>query len=149
MQTLHFSITIKAPVEKVWHAMLDDKTYRAWTAEFHAGSYFIGDWSKGTKMLFLGPNETGGTGGMVSTIKENKQYEFISIEHLGFVENGKEDTTSDAVKSWQGVHENYTFKQVGNATEVLVDIDTADEFKEMFEGMWPKALATLKKIAET
>lgn len=147
MQTLHFSITINAPVQKVWHTMLDDKTYRLWTAEFGAGSHFIGDWSLGSKMLFLGSSENG-IMGMVSRIKENRQYEFMSIEHMGLVENGKEDTTSDAAKAWQGAHENYTFTQVGDITKVQIDIDVADEFKEMFEGMWPKALAKLKEIAE-
>lgn len=148
MQKLHFSITIHAPKEKVWDTMLGDATYREWTAEFHEGSHFIGDWSKGSKMLFLGPEENGGTAGMVSTIKENRQYEFMSIEHMGFVANGKEDTTSDAVKGWKGAHENYTFTQIGEATKVQVDIDVADEFKEMFEGMWPKALKKLKEICE-
>lgn len=148
MQKLHFSITINAPVQKVWQTMLEDTTYRAWTAEFHPGSYYVGDWSVGSKMLFLGPNETGGTGGMVARIEANRQYEFISIEHLGFIENGKEDITSDTVKSFQGAHENYSFKQAGATTKVLVDIDSNDEFKEMFEGVWPKALKKLKALAE-
>ncbi len=149
MEKLNFSIKINAPVESVWHTMLDDKTYRAWTAEFHEGSYYIGDWSVGSKMLFVALTETGGISGMVSRIEANRQYEFISIEHLGFIENGKEDTTSEVVKAWQGAHENYTFKQVDGTTEVIVDIDVNDEFKEMFKDMWPRALVKLKSVAET
>ena len=99
MQKLRFSILINAPKEKVWHAMLDDKPYREWTAAFNPGSYYKGDWSKGSKILFLGPNpETGEEGGMVSRIAENKRYEFISIEHVGIVYNGVEDTTSDEAR---------------------------------------------------
>ena len=101
MKKLHFSIVINAPKEKVWHAMLDDKQYREWTKAFNPGdkpgafSYYRGDWSKGSKMLFLGPDpETGQEGGMVSRIAENKPYEYISIEHIGIVQNGIEDTTS-------------------------------------------------------
>ncbi len=149
MEKLNFSIKINAPVESVWNTMLDDKTYRAWTAEFHEGSYYIGDWSVGSKMLFVALTETGGISGMVSRIEANRKYEFISIEHLGFIENGKEDTTSEVVKAWQGAHENYTFKQVDGATEVIVDIDVNDEFKEMFKDMWPRALVKLKSVAET
>lgn len=149
MHKLHFSIVINAPKAKVWSAMLDDATYRVWTEAFNPGSYYVGNWSKGSKMLFLGPDpNTGKLGGMVSRIKENRLHEYLSIEHLGVVQDGKEDTTSEAVKAWAGAHENYTFNEKNGATEVLVDIDITEDFKEMFEEMWPKALKTLKEIAE-
>lgn len=148
MDKLNFSIIINATKEKVWNTMLEDKTYRIWTEAFSKGSHYIGDWSKGSKILFLGPNENGEMGGMVSRIKENKLYEYISIEHLGVVENGKEDTTSDAVKQWAGSLENYTFKNKDGKTELLVDMDINDEYKEMFECMWPAALKKLKELAE-
>ena len=148
MQKLNFSIVINASKEKVWNTMLEDKTYRQWTEVFSPGSHFIGDWRKGSKILFLGPNENGEMGGMVSRIKENRLYEYISIEHLGMVQNGQEDTTSDAVKQWAGSLENYTFKSKDGKTELLVDMDINDEYKEMFEGMWPNALQKLKEISE-
>jgi len=149
MQKLNFKIDINAPKEKVWHTMLDDATYRLWTTPFSEGSYYKGDWSKGSKILFLGPNpETGKEGGMVSRIAENKHYEYISIEHLGIINDGVEDTTSDEVKIWAGALENYTFKEVNGKTTVLVNMDINDEYKEMFEGMWPKALKKLKELAE-
>jgi len=148
MEKLHFNIEINAPKEKVWDTMLDDKTYRQWTEPFMAGSYYKGDWNKESKILFLAPGEDGKSGGMVSRIKENKKFEFISIEHLGIVKDGKEDTTSDAVKGWAGALENYTFKEKDGKTEVLVDLDSNEEYAEMFNGMWPKALQKLKEISE-
>jgi hypothetical protein len=150
MQKQHFSIVIKAPKEKVWNTMLEDNTYRKWTEPFGPGSYYKGNWSKGSKILFLAPSEKGEMG-MVSRIKENKPYEYISIEHLGMVKDGKEDTTSDEVKIWAGALENYTFKQKDGVTEVLVDLETDEmnkEMFEMFEDMWPKALQKLKELAE-
>lgn len=148
MQKLNFSIVINSSKEKVWDTMLEDKTYRIWTEAFSPGSHYVGNWDKGSKILFLGPNEKGIMGGMVSRIKENKLYEYISIEHLGVVENGKEDTTSEAVKQWAGSLENYTFKDLNGKTELLVDMDINDEYKEMFEGMWPAALKKLKELTE-
>ena len=149
MQKLKVSIEINAPKEKVWNTMLDDKTYRMWTTPFNEGSYYKGDWSKGSKIIFLGPDpETGKEGGMVSRIAENKLYEFISIEHLGIIKDGVEDTTSEDVKKWTPTFENYTFQEKNGTTEVLVEMDINDEYKEMFEGMWPKALQVLKEIAE-
>ncbi len=148
-QKLHYSILINAPKEKVWHAMLDDQPYREWTTAFNPGSYYKGDWSKGSKILFLGPDPTTGEeGGMVSRIAENKPYEFISIEHLGIVHNGVEDTTSDVAKRWAPAFENYTFKERDGLTEVLVDMDADEEQAEAFNEMWPQALQKLKEIAE-
>lgn len=148
MQKINFKIEINAPKEKVWNTMLEDKTYRDWTEAFSPGSHYVGGWDKGSKILFLGPNEQGVMGGMVSRIKDNRKHEFISIEHFGVVQDGKEDTTSEAVKQWSGSLENYTFKNLNGKTELLVDMDINDDYKEMFEGLWPKALQKLKEIAE-
>ncbi|MFD2200937.1 SRPBCC family protein [Shivajiella indica] len=148
MEKLKFSITINAPKEKVWDIMLGEETYPKWTEVFMPGSYFDGDWSEGSKILFLAPDGRGNTSGMVSKIKANKQYNFISIEHLGFIENGKEDTSSEAVKSWAGALENYTFEEKGESTKVLVELDSTEEHKEMFENTWNEALKILKRITE-
>lgn len=148
MDKLRFSISINAPAAKVWNTMLDDVTYRAWTEAFASGSHYVGNWNKGSKILFLGPGENGKMSGMVSRIAESRPHEFISIEHLGVVNDGVEDTTSEQVKVWAGAHENYTFTQTGGTTEVLVELDTVEEHKEMFQGMWPKALEKLKSLAE-
>jgi len=149
MQKLHFSIVINAPAAHVWNVMLNDKTYRMWTEAFSPGSYYKGDWNKGSKILFLGPGENGESG-MVSRIKENRKHEYISIEHLGMIQNGKEDTSSEETKAWAGALENYTFKEKNGATELLIDLtgNFADEFAKMFEDMWPNALKKLKEIAE-
>jgi len=148
MQKLNFSIVINASKEKVWNTMLEDKTYRIWTEVFSKGSHFIGDWSKGSKILFLGPNENGIMRGMVSRIKEYRKHEYISIEHLGMVQDGKEDTTSDEVKQWVGLLENYTFKDFNGKTELVIDMDMNDDYIDMFNDMWPKALQKLKILAE-
>jgi hypothetical protein len=149
MQKRHYSILINAPKHKVWHSMLDDKPYREWTKAFNEGSYYKGSWEQGSKILFLGPDpKTGEESGMVSRIAENKPYEFISIEHLGIVQNGVEDTTSETARAWAPAYENYTFNDKDGATEVLVDIDIEDEHVQMFNEMWPEALRKLKELAE-
>lgn len=148
MQRLHFKIEIDAPKEKVWDTMLKDETYRIWTDVFAPGSYYEGSWNKGSKILFLALDQNGNPGGMLSRIKENRQYEFISIEHIGMVNNGKEDTSSDEAKNWAGVHENYTFKEINGKTEVIIEVDSNENFAEMFNDMWPRALQKLKQLAE-
>lgn len=150
MRKLHFSTTINAPRKTVWDTMLQDATYREWTSAFNPkGSWFEGDWSQGSKILFLGPGEDGQPpSGMVSRIHENRPHEHVSIEHLGMIENGVEDTTSDAVKQWTPAFENYTLREKDGQTELLIDMDSDDGHAKMFEEMWPKALAKLKTLAE-
>lgn len=59
MTTLRFSITISAPKEKVWDTTLGRDSYRVWTEVFAPGSYYVGEWSKGSKILFLSPGAAG------------------------------------------------------------------------------------------
>lgn len=130
--------------------MLDDVPYREWTKIFNEGSRYEGEWETGAEMRFIGVDENGKeSGGMYSMIKEARPHEFVSIEHCGLItEDGEVDTTSEEVKKWTPAFENYTFTEVDGGTEVLVEIDVADDWKEMFAEMWPKALAELKQIAE-
>lgn len=147
MQRIHFSIHIDAPKEKVWHTMLDDATYREWTLPFNEeGSHYKGNWEEGSEMQFLADNAQGG---MFARIKESRPYEYISIEHLGMIDsNGVVDTTSDEVKKWTPAFENYTFTATNTGTEISVDMDINDEYKEAFSEMWPKALRILKTLTE-
>ena len=131
--------------------MLEDETYRAWTNEFHEGSYYKGDWNEGSKILFLGPGEDGNTeDGMIAKIAENRLHEFISIHHYGFISNGVEDTTSEEVRKWadQDPRENYTFKEIDGKTELQIEVDSDDQWVEMFNDAWPKALNKLKELCE-
>ena len=148
MERLHFSIDINAPREKVWKTMLDDQTYREWTTPFMPGSYYEGDWSEGSKITFLGPGEDGKLGGMVARVKENRPPERVAVEHYGVVHDGVEDTSSAEAEGWAGAEEAYTFRQKDGSTEVLVDVDTAAEYKDMFNDMWPRALQKLKQLSE-
>ena len=149
MQNLHFLATINAPKEKVWHVMLDDATYQEWTRVFSPGGHYKGDWTKGSKMLFLGPDPvTGKEGGMVSEIAENKPFEYLSIKHIGIMKNGVEDTTGEEARKWTPAFENYTLTEKDGSTEVVVDIETADELAEDFSAMWPEALKKVKEISE-
>ncbi|MCC6866500.1 MAG: SRPBCC domain-containing protein [Ignavibacteria bacterium] len=145
MEKLKFNIHINAPREKVWKCMLEDKTYRIWTEAFHPGSYAVTDWQKGSKAKFLGPEGSG----MVSRIAENIPNEFLSIEHLGMIVNGVEDTNSDEVKAWAGAHENYTFNNSNGGTELIIEMDSDEKYSDMFNGMWPKALEKLKELSES
>jgi len=144
MEKQEFKIAIDAPREKVWNVLWTDDTYREWTSPFSAGSHAETDWKKGSKVLFL----DGKGMGMVSTIAENIPNEYMSFEHRGVVKDGVEDTESEEVKKWAGAHENYTLKNVSGKTELVVDMDINDEYKDMFTEIFPKALQKVKELSE-
>jgi len=144
MEKQNFKIVIDAKPEKVWDVLWNDKTYREWTSVFSEGSKVETDWKKGSKVFFL----DGKGDGMVSIIAENIPASYMSFKHVGMIENGKEDIGSKKVKAWSGAEENYTLKNVNGKTELEVDIDITDDFKDYFLKTWPKALDKLKEISE-
>ncbi len=147
-EILHFDILIGASPEKVYKTVIDKTQYTEWTSEFNPTSCFKGSWDKGSKITFLGTDENGSQGGMVSRIKENIPERFISIEHLGVLKNGEEIMTGQDVDLWAGATENYTFTPHKGKTLFEVNIDTNADFKAYFSETWPKALNKLKSICE-
>lgn len=149
MEKFTTSILINASKEKVWHTMLDKETYMEWTKAFNETSTYKGDWREGSKMLFLGTDENGNNeGGMVSRIAKNTPYDYLSIEHIGIIENGVEDTTSEKAKAWAPAFENYSFVEKDGGTEVIIDQDLDEAYTQSFGDMWEKALMRLKALAE-
>jgi uncharacterized protein YndB with AHSA1/START domain len=148
MEKLRFSIDIAAPREIVWETTIGEKSYSEWTAAFEPTSFYRGSWTKGSKMLFLGRDKDGNESGMSSEIAESRRPEFISIRHLGMVNKGVEDFTSEAVKAWAPSYEDYTLEETDDGTRFVMEMDIAPEYKEMFERMWPEALKRLKALAE-
>ena len=144
MKKLNFSTVVHCPPARAWETMLGPETYKAWTTPFCEGSYYEGTWEQGNRILFLAP----GGNGMISEIAEIRPHEYLSIRHIGMIENGVEDTESEKVKSWTPAYENYTFVPVPEGTEIRVDLDTDPSFEQFMLDAWPLALAKLKSLCE-
>jgi uncharacterized protein YndB with AHSA1/START domain len=149
MTKLRFSIVIHAPRKRVWEAMLGEESFRQWTEAFAPGSHYVGDWSTGSKMHFLAPDESGAERGMFSRVEINRPPEYVSVEHLGVIEGGVEDPSAAASRQFAGTHESYLLTEVDNATELRVEMDSPASYATMFEDTWPEALRKLKAIAES
>ena len=144
MERKEFTIDINAPREKVWDVLWQDDSYRKWTSVFSEGSHAETDWKKGSKVLFL----DGKGSGMIAKIAENIPNEYMSIQHLGMLNDGVEDFESAKVKEWAGALENYTLENKEGKTPLVVDMDIAEEYKDYFANTWPKALDKVKELAE-
>ena len=148
MEKKEFKILINAPKEKVWDLLWSDAGYREWTAVFGEGSHAKTDWKKGSKVLFLGNDDSG----MVSTITDNKPNELMAVKHLGIIKNGVEDLDSEESKIWAGAFENYRLRSDAGATELRVEFGGAEkvpkEMQDFFVSQWPSALEKVKEIAE-
>jgi uncharacterized protein YndB with AHSA1/START domain len=147
-EKMHFEINIDANAEKVYQYMLDDRKYSEWTSVFNPSSHFIGSWEKGSKILFLGTDSNGSTGGMVSRILENIPSRFVSIEHYGIIQDGSELFCGPKVDQWVGALENYTFNEVERTTLLKVDVDVYEDYISYFAATWPEALKKFKEICE-
>lgn len=150
-QKLLFTKVIYAPAQTVYDAMLgltDKKTYEFWTAAFNPTSTYEGSWDKGSKILFVGLDENGKKGGMISEIMEHLPARFVSIRHYGFLMGDTEITTGEQVEQWAGGHENYRFEEKDGMTTVTVEMDVVPDYLDYFNDTYPKALVKLREIAE-
>ena len=151
MKKLQFKVNINAPVTRVYDFMLgitSKSTYEQWTSLFNPTSTYEGSWNTGNKILFIGVDEKGEKGGIVSKISENIPNRFVSIQHYGLLKADKEFTEGPEVEKWANGFENYSFEESNRTTTVTVDLDTADDFLEYMNDTYPKALDKLKALCE-
>lgn len=148
MKKLSYEINIEANTKKVFETLTDPDGFQKWTSVFSPTSRFEGNWKKGTEMRFISTGENGLINGMMSRIAENSAFEFISIEHYGMIQEGREITEGPDIESLAGCFENYRFVQEGKQTRLIAEIDSFDEFVDYFDEVFPKSLAILKELCE-
>jgi hypothetical protein len=151
MKKLQFKTEIIASAKKVYNTMLgidNIETYEQWTAEFNPTSTYEGSWEKGSKIYFVGTDENGKRGGMVSEIADNVPYKFVSIRHYGILDGKNEITEGPDVEKWAGGLENYSFEEHNGVTTVTIESDVDEDYLDYFNTTWSKALNKLKELSE-
>ena len=148
---LQFKVSIDAPAIRIYDIMLGftaKTSYEQWTSLFNPTSTYEGNWAKGTKILFIGVDENGEKGGMVSRIVENIPNRFVSIQHYGLYKADQEITEGPEVEKWANGFENYTFEEDNGTTTLTVDLDCTEDFVGYMNETYPKALDRLKELCE-
>jgi uncharacterized protein YndB with AHSA1/START domain len=148
LEPMQFEIEINTSPDRVYQVMIDENCYPVWTAEFSPSSHFEGSWERGSDIRFIGEDQEGNMGGMISKIRENSPGRFISIEHQGILKEGQVIREGPEVNPWAGGLEEYTFIERDGRTLLSIDVDVSNDYKSYFEGTWPKALEKLKTLCE-
>ena len=138
---LEFSINIKAAKETIWKALWNDASYREWAGIFFEGSYVVAaDWKAGSKVHFLGPDQSG----IYSIIEKHIPNQIIKFKHIGKVVGGHEQPIDDETKKWSGATEAYTLIQGKDTLALKVEIDVMNEHLAFMTNTFPKALKKIK-----
>lgn len=143
---LQFSIDIQADNSKIWKALWNENSYREWVSVFYPGSFFLAkDWKKGSKVLFLAPDQSG----IYSIIEKHIPNKFIQFKHIGKVLKGKEQPIDNKTKAWSGTTEIYKITGDKDNKTLTIEIDVLEEHLEYMTKTFPKALEKMKLLSES
>lgn len=144
MKKACFSTMINAPKEKVWNVLWGEQTYGQWAGVFSPGSRAQSDWQEGSQVVFSSADG----GGMYSRIAHHTPHEYMSFQHLGEVKDGQQQPFDQNNQDWTGATENYRLRQIGDTTELTVEMDVTENHQAYFAETFPQALEKVKELAE-
>ena len=142
MQKQQFSIEIRAPRERVWNTLFENKSFRDWGSVIDEdGQYMVGELKEGNEVQFLSENGFG-----VTTLVEKLiPNEFISFRMIAnTIDSGKRERE----KEWTGGEESFSLAEKDDVTALTVHIDVPEEMQTMFQDRFPRALERVKVLAE-
>jgi hypothetical protein len=142
MQTLQFSILIKASRQKVWSTLWDDKSFRDWANIIDEGTYMVGDLQVGNELQFI--SAVNGYG-VTSLVEKLIPGEFLLLRHHA---DTQESGKLERDRQWTGGSESYTLSEQDGSTNLTATFDVPPELVEYFKTTYPKALERVKTLAE-
>lgn len=86
---------------------------------------------------------------MFSRIEQMIPNQYMAFQHLGVVENGVEMPATPETKAWEGAMETYLITEKEGHTTLDVVLDTTEGHADYFSDAFPKALAEVKRMAES
>lgn len=146
MQSFIYTIDIDATRKKVWETIIDEAKYKEWVKAFSENSQFSGEWKEGAEVKFFDPD----CGGTVAVLEEFKPHSLIIAHHIATLsKNMERETTGVETEKWIGSKEIYMLDEVTGKTTLKIEMQTHEDFAEMFNNAWPKALENIKRLSES
>lgn len=140
MKKLKFSIEINTSKERVWDKLWNDESYRTWTAAFIPGSFYEGEFTEGSTILFLSP----GRHGLFAVVNKVIPFQAMHFMHFGLVLDGFSQPSTFPDNSI----EQYDLLETKSGTLLTVRVNTDEEYIDYFSNTFPRALSILKEISE-
>ncbi len=138
MANLHYKIILNNNVEYVFDKLFDKAVFEEWTKVFNPDSKMRGTLAKGEEVFFYDADENG----MLALVSEYQVNKLIEFTYLADVMNGEKRKYPD-----NSNHERYTFTNLQDEMVMVdIDLDIPDEYKDMFEDMWTKAIVEIQNI---
>lgn len=142
MKKLQFSIEIKAPREKVWDTLWEDKTFRDWASIIDEGTYMVGELKEGNEVQFISSVSGYGVTSLIEKLTPN---EFVLFRHMADTKEGGEQ---EREKDWTGGTESHSLAEEDGVTTLTVEFDVPTELEKTFKVRFPKALEQVKILSE-
>ncbi|WP_298151614.1 SRPBCC domain-containing protein [Flavobacterium sp.] len=144
MKTIHKSIEITAPKEKVWMVLLEEAYIKDWYQSFGEGITAETDWIEGHRVRF----SDGSNSGLTGIIAEKKPYEKITFRYEGIITNNVEDRESEKAKAIAGSEETYALSEENGNTWLSVSLDIDERYYDDMAMMWEVALQRISELAQ-
>lgn len=138
VKTIKQTIRINATAKQVWRILWDKELYKKWAAAFMQDSHYTGDLKQGSRIKFLGPDNTG----MESIIESLAEYREVTFHHLHELEAGKEG------RSLGDMREQYWLDEEDGVTTLSLNSDMPEEYFHEMDEASKKALQIIKELAE-
>ncbi|AWA29726.1 SRPBCC domain-containing protein [Flavobacterium magnum] len=143
MKTMHKSIEITAPKDKVWAVLMEETYIKDWYKSFGQGITAETDWIEGHRVTFT----DGSNNGITGIIAEKKPYEKLSFRFDGVVKNNVEDRESDMAKALNGSEETYSLSEENGNTWLSVTCDMPESDYDTMSAAWEVALQRISELA--
>lgn len=149
MKPLQFELSIAANPAMVWKNLFEQAAYQQWTSVFKEGSFYQGDWSLGSEMLFLAPDDLGQLNGMQSRITENTPFRSLTIEHYGVINNGEPSIANQDFPNLVPAYETYKITETEEGCDLRIEMKIDQVYHAHLEESWPTALLLLRQLCES
>ncbi len=144
IRTIKKEIKIQASPAAVWEVFTADNYTRQWYQPFSAGAHAITTWQEGSPITVVDDDGNGLTG----VVSVSRPFLELAITYEGCVTNGKEDFESEGVQILNGAREIYLLTELPDGTQLNIESDMSDDYYDMMDTAWDKALLMVKDLAE-